>query len=98
MKADDPLARLLKAAARAAREAPASEGAEFLSAGLQNRVLAARRAAQDDSFPFLPLFRGALACASVIAVLCASLLLRKDEAPDAYEFTLNYSIAAAYIE
>lgn len=96
MKADDPLARLLKAAARAEREAGA--GSEALSAAVQNRVLAARRAAHEEGFPFLPLFRGALACASVIAVICASLLLRGNETPDAYEHTLNYSIAAAYME
>lgn len=100
MKANDPLAKLLKAAARAERGARLAEaGAEApaLPFGLETRVLAARRAA-GENFPFLPLFRGALACASVIAVLSAALYLRRGETPDAYEYTLNYSIAAAYIE
>lgn len=99
MKANDPLAKLLKAAARAQREERLAGSPEqsTLPFGLETRVLAARRTAT-DGFAFLPLFRGALACASVIAVICASLYLKKSNSPDAYEYTLNYSIAAAYME
>jgi hypothetical protein len=100
MKPDDPLAKLLKAAARAEREArlaqPEAES-PALPFGLETRVLAARKTA-GETFPFLPLFRGALACASVIAVLSAGLYFRKAETPDVYEYTSSYSIAAAYIE
>lgn len=94
MKANDPLNKLLKAAAAAERAAvPAPEEMPF---GLATRVLAARNG--PDTFSFLPLFRGALACAAVIAIVCASLHHQRQETPDLYDYTLNYSVAAAYIE
>ena len=95
MKANDPLNKLLRAAARAEREsAPRPLEMPF---GWETRVLAAARA-QTEPFSFLPLVRAAFACAAVVALACASLTLQKRSAPDVYEATLNYSIAAAYLE
>jgi hypothetical protein len=96
MKASDPLAKLLKAAARAERMAAPEPAA--LPFGLETRVLAALRNATEP-FPFLPLFRRALAFAAAIALLSGSLVLqRSDNAPDPYEFTVNYSLATAYLQ
>jgi hypothetical protein len=94
MKANDPLAKLLRAAARAEREAtPAPAEMPF---GLATRLLAERRAAE-DLFPLLPLFRWAVACSALIAITCAGLHLKRPEAPDVYE-SLNYSLVAAYMQ
>ena len=99
MKASDPLAKLLKAAARAERAAAPLD--LELPARVEQRVLAATRASRrerSDSFAFLPLFRAALACSAAVALLCAGMHLKRGETPDAYAYTLNYSIAAAYLE
>jgi hypothetical protein len=95
MKRNDPLEKLLRAAARAEREAASEELA--MPFGWETRVLAAARKSRDQ-FVFLPLFRGALACAAALAILCAGFSLSRREQPDVYDYTMNYSIAAAYFK
>jgi hypothetical protein len=95
MKANDPLAKLLKAAARAERTAPLAP--QELSFRVQSRVLAARRGLT-ESFLFLPLFRRALLCAAAIALIAGGLAIQGHDTPDPYEYPLNYSLATAYLQ
>lgn len=71
MKERDPLERLLKSAALAKPEEPASE----LRFPTQARILAAWRAGREESEAFLPLLRKAILAAATVTVLAVALTL-----------------------
>lgn len=96
MKANDPLDRLLRAAAQAERAS--IEPSLAMPFGWETRVLAASRGGAPDLLAFLPLLRRALAGAGAIALACATLYFQEREVPDVYQYTLNYSLASAYLE
>ncbi len=96
MKANDPLGKLLQAAARAERFTPSATAS--MPYGWENRILREARRSKEEVFAFLPLFRGAVACAAAIALISASIHFMDRKKPDLYDYTLNYSLASAYIE
>jgi hypothetical protein len=67
----DPLERLLKNAALAKRE----EAAPEMAFPAQARILAAWRAARDESEAFLPLLRKAILAAGAVTVLALAFTL-----------------------
>jgi hypothetical protein len=90
------LDKLLRAAARAERAQSPAAAAE-VSCALETRVLAAFRPAS-QALLSLTVFRRAFAAAAAIALVSAGWVFKQLEAPSAYEQTVNYSIAAGYIQ
>ena len=78
MKNKDLLEQLLRSAARAENAAQLPD--EELSSALETRILAARRQtdAPDEPFLFLPLFRAAFACATMVCAAVRPLSLLRN--------------------
>ncbi len=96
MKDNDLLSQLLRSAALAEKSAKPRD--MELHFALEARILAARRRSgeADEQFLFLPLFRAAFACATVIALLCVVFHYYEMQRTDDYQASLNYTINSAF--